>query len=268
MMRRVVHRNDRSADQRGYTLVEMAVVLLILSLIIPIVYGLVASVNKDTANVVSRGAANGQAEVMGQLLSRQVHAAATPSNQTSELVYGTADEIILYSSLGATYTSGSTTVSAPTKLDISAALACSGCSTYNLVEKVYKPTAGTGGPAYTSSTTSIIGTGVVVPSLTGSNSSDCSASAPGIFQYYQNTSITTSSCLSLAVPGSGSCPTWESVTQCATPQLSATQFAQVDEITVTLTTLDTNRAKLSPRSSFTLQLELPNVDFANANSAT
>lgn len=233
----------RSHDERGTTLIEMAVVMLIMGIAVPLITGFLVSVQHQDTTIQSRGAAVQEAQVMGETLSRQVHAAAIPAGAVSPVITATADELEFYSSLG--------NANGPTELDIHAVAACGSCSYYNLVEEVLQPGPG---PTYTGSPQrQIIGTGLLVPAV--SPSTDCPAagpSTPGIFQYFTR---------------SGSCLALD--TAVTPPSLDTTggppaETAQVENIAISLTTVDSLNADHGPSATVTLQLSLPNWDYANA----
>jgi hypothetical protein len=235
----------------------MAVVLLLLGLIVPMIYGLLESVVKDETMVSSRDSASGQAQVMGEVLSRQLHAAAIPSGLSSLVcepppsgssqstncssIMATANELVFFANLG--------NANGPTRLDIKPV---ANGATYNLVEYVTQPTLTSGGlPTYSSTTsTYILGTGLVPPTLSGSYTSDCSSSQPGIFQYYD----VNGNCLSLTGTG--------------TPALTSTQLSSLENVKVTLTAEDSLHYKSSPEDTYTLQISFPNVDYNDEITTT
>ena len=253
--RRTPRSRARDRD-RGISLVEMAVVLLLLGLIVPVIYGLLDSVVKDEAMVSSRDNASGQAQLMGRVLSRQLHAAAIPSGLSSLVceppptgstqatgcttVVATANELEFFANLG--------NANGPTRLDIKPV--ASG-STYNLVEHVTQPTLSSSGPPTYGSTysTYVLGTGLVPPTLSGTNANDCSTSNPGIFQYFN----VSSTCLKLD-------------TTETTPALDASELSGtsgLENVTVTLTTEDSMYSKTSPKATSTLQITFPNYDYSD-----
>ncbi len=236
--RRLPSRRGRAND-RGISLIEITIAMLILSLIVPVIYGLLDSVEKDEVTVASRDIAGGQAQVIGEVLSRQIHAAALPTSggATTAIVSATANTFQFYASLG--------NANGPTELTIKTALTCGSCTTYNMVETLVQPGPSDSYTTGTTTTTAILGTGVVPPS-TVTVGTDCSSTAPGIFQYYNSSST----CLPLST---GTSP----------PALTSSQAPNVDNVTVTLTTLDVLRPKTSADVTYTLQLTLPNVDYYN-----
>jgi competence protein ComGC len=246
---------------RGISLVEMAVVLLLLGLIVPVIYGLVDSVVKDQAMVTSRDNSTSQAQVIGRVLSRQLHAAAIPSGLSSLVcepppngstqttgcttVMATANELELFANLG--------NANGPTRLDIKPV---ANGSTYNLVEYVTQPSLNSSGlPTYGStSSTYVLGTGLVPPTLSGTNGQDCSTSTPGIFQYYN----AGGTCLKL--------DTTETTPALDAGQLSGT--SGLENVTVTLTTQDALYAKTSPKATTTLEITFPNYDYSDEYTTT
>ncbi|MGH9054520.1 MAG: PulJ/GspJ family protein [Acidimicrobiales bacterium] len=231
----------RGKDDRGMTLVEILIVMLIFSIVMTIVVTVLVSAQRDEATVVSRDTANSEAQVMVQALSRQVHAAATPAGMTSPFVLATANELLFYSALG--------NANGPTQLDIRPAPACSGCSTYDLVEDVVQPVLVSGVPTYTSAAQRVVlGSGLVPP--TPSPTSDCSASSsfvPGIFEY----SPVTGPCLALD-------------TTASPPALDSSQFKTVENLAIAITTVDTLRPGSAPDVVTNLQVSLPNVDYQSS----
>jgi type II secretory pathway pseudopilin PulG len=230
---------------RGISLIEITVVLLIIGMIVPVVYGLLSSVQKDEVGVSSRSAAAGQAQIMDEALSRQIHAAAIPNGLTGAIVSGMPNSLEFYSSLSSISNSNG-----PTELNISTAKTCPTCSTYNLVEQVIQPGVG---PNYTAAggattTTRVLGAGIVPPSAAAVGT-DCSTT-PGIFQYY-TTANGSPSCV--VVPSGG---------------LTGSATNGIDYIYVTLTTIDVLRPTSSPQTTFTLHLTLPNVDIYDQTTTT
>jgi hypothetical protein len=69
----------------------------------------------------------------------------------------------------------------------------------------------------------------------------------GLFEYQQ----TNGTCLALAGPP-------------LTAALVATQLLQVENLTITITAVDTLRPTSSATATDTLQVSLPNIDYANA----
>ena len=235
--------NGPDHPERGISLIEITVVLLIIGMIVPVVYGLLSGVQKDEVVVSSRSAAAGQARIIDEALSRQIHAAAIPNGLTGAIVSAMPNSLEFYSSLSSIGNSNG-----PTELNISTAKTCPTCSTYNLVEQVIKPGVG---PNYTTAggattTTRVLGTGIVPPSMAAVGT-DCSTTTPGIFQYYTNTN----SCLQ--VPSTG---------------LTGSQTGPIDDITVTITTIDVLRPAASPQTTFTLHMTLPNVDIYDQTTTT
>ena len=236
----------RRAEDRGVSLVEIAVVLLILSIFVPLILGVLTSVQKQEVAVSSRDFASGEAQAISDVLSRQIHAAAIPTGQTAALVVAQANVLQFFSALG--YVNG------PTEIKLYTTQSCPTCSTYNLDEQVTQPGPSVGnGPVYTGGTatvtTGVIGTGVLPP--TPSPSNDCPPGSgsftPGIFEYI-NSPTSGQACL----PLSGS-----------PPALTSTQLGQAEHLTVTITTVDPSRAKTTPTTTYTLQITLPNVDYYN-----
>ncbi len=231
---------EDQADQAGFTLIEMTVVLLVFSIVMAIIFGFLTEVQNTTYTVQSRDLAVGTGGVVSESLSRQIHAATIPSGQTSAVVTASANELVFYSSLGNSV--------GPTKVDIKTATpsGCSSCGYSNLVETVTQPTLVNGSLAWTgSSQTLVIASGVIVPTPT--TATDCSTGSTyttGIFEYFDSTST----CLPL--------DTALSPAALDTP-------SKVENITVTVTTVDTARAKVAPSATFTLQIVLPNVDYAS-----
>jgi Tfp pilus assembly protein PilV len=241
MMSSIRHRLNcrrRATDDRGISLIEITIAMLILSLIVPVVYGLLDSVEKSQVSVASRDVASGQAQVIGEVLSRQIHAAAIPTGgSTTTIVSATANTFQFFAALG--------NANGPTELTIKTALTCGSCTTYNMVETLVQPGPGDSYTTGATTTTATLGTGVVPPSTT-TVGTDCSTTSPGIFQYYNSSGT----CLPL---GTGTTP----------PALTSSQYPTVDNVTVTLTTLDVLRPKTSATVTYTLQLTLPNVDYYN-----
>ena len=234
--------SSRNERDRGISLIEITVVLLIIGMIVPVIYGLLSSVQKDEVSVSSRNAAAGQAQIMDEALSRQIHAAAIPNGLTGAIVSATPNSLEFYSSLSSIGNSNG-----PSEINITTALTCTTCTTYNLVEQITQP--GTG-PNYTgaggaTTTTRVLGNGIVPPSAAAVGT-DCSTT-PGIFQYYTNTN----SCI--LIPSGG---------------LTGSQTGVIDDITVTLTTIDVQRPTTSPQTIYTLHLTLPNVDFYDQTTTT
>lgn len=236
----IPERELRRGGDEGLTLIEIAVVLLIMSIAITLITGMLISVQHEESTVQSRNAAVHEAQVMGYTLSRQVHAAAFPTGASTPIVTATATDLKLYSSLG--------NANGPTQLDIHAVRACGSCSYYNLVEDVVQPGPG---PTYTGSPQrQVIGTGLLLPAT--SPASDCPGSGTfvsGIFEYFTQAG----SCLALDTalnpPGldtAGGPPT---------------EIAQVENITITLTTVDTLAAKSGASTTIALPLSLPNWDY-------
>jgi type II secretory pathway pseudopilin PulG len=226
----------------GISLIEITVVLLIIGMIVPVIYGLLESVQKDEVSVSSRNAAAGQAQIMDEALSRQIHAAAIPNGLSGAIVSAQPNSLKFYASLASIGSS-----KGPAELNITTALTCPTCSTYNLVEQITQPGAG---PNYTAAggattTTRVLGVGIVPPSAAAVGT-DCSTT-PGIFQYYTSTN----SCV--LIPSAG---------------LTGTATGVIDDITVTLTTIDPLRPTSSPETTFTLHLTLPNVDFYDQTTTT
>jgi hypothetical protein len=242
-IRRRLSRGRGGDTERGISLIEITVAMLILSLIVPVVYGLLDSVEKDEVTIASRDIASGQAQIIGETLSRQIHAAALPTGaSTTAIVSATADTLQFYSSLG--------NANGATELTVKTALACGTCTTYNLVETVVQPGPGGSYTTGATTTTAILGVGVVPPSTT-TVGTDCSTTSPGIFQYYNSSGT----CLAL---GTATSP----------PALTSSQTPGVDNVTVTITTLDVLRPKTSPDVTYTLQLTLPNVDYYDETTTT
>ena len=247
MMSSIRHRlssRRRGARDRGMSLIEITIAMLILSLIVPVIYGLLDSVEQDEVTVASRDVAGGQAQVIDEILSRQIHAAALPTTggSTTAIVSATADTLQFYASLG--------NANGPTELTIKTSLTCVSCTTYNMVETLVQPGPGDSYTTVTTTTSAILGTGVVPPSTT-TVGTDCSTTNPGIFQYYNSSGT----CLLL---GTGTSP----------PALTSSQGSNVDNVTVTLTTLDVLRPKTSANVTYTMQLTLPNVDYYDETTTT
>jgi type II secretory pathway pseudopilin PulG len=236
-------RGNRRGDQElGISLIEITVVLLIIGMIVPVIFGLLTSVQKDEVSISSRNAAAGQAQIMDEALSRQIHAAAIPTGLTGAIVSASPNSFEFYSSLASIGNSNG-----PSQINVTTALTCTTCTTYNLVEQITQPGAG---PNYTTAggattTTRVLGTGIVPPLLSAVGT-DCSTTL-GIFQYYTNTN----SCV--VIPSGG---------------LTGSATGVIDDITVTLTTIDVLRPKTSPQTVYTLHLTLPNVDFYDQTTTT
>jgi type II secretory pathway pseudopilin PulG len=248
---RLTNRPARPSTDRGEhgtSLIEIMVVLLILSIILPIIAMLLNSVQTDAITVASRQAASGQAQVIDEALSRQIHAANYPTGTTKtlggEIVTANANELKFYSSMGDT--------NGPRLIDIYTALACTGCTYYNLDESYVVPNA-TSNPYNGTPVVQVLGTGLVLPSSTTAYAFNCPSSGANvpIFEYFDS---------------SGTCLQTSTIITTANPPMAlpASEFASIDSVTVTLTTLDTNRSKNSPEPVFTFSISMPNVDFANA----
>jgi prepilin-type N-terminal cleavage/methylation domain-containing protein len=241
-----------SSRDGGFTLIELSVVLLILSILTPMIYGVLNWVQKDAVSVGSRDIATGQLQVIGEALSRQIHAAAIPAGISSAFVSATANTLVFYAALG--------NANGPTELAIQAVPSCAGCTTDNLVENVTQPGLNpgpgpaTGQPTYTgTSTRTILGSGVIPTTNAVTVGSDCSSVSPsvlGIFEYLQ----LSGSCLPLA---SGS-----------PVGLSGSQMLQVENLVITITAVDTLRPTSTATATDTLQVSLPNIDYYNETSTT
>lgn len=236
----IVPKKPRRDDDDGLTLIEIAIVVLVMSIAMMLVMGMLISVQHEESTVQSRDAAVQEAQVMGYTLSRQVHAAAFPPAGATPIISATATELKFYSSLG--------NANGPTQLDIHTVQACSSCSYYDLVEDVVQPGPG---PTYTaSSQRQVIGTGLLLPST--SPPGDCPGSGrfvPGIFEYFTQ---------------SGACLALD--TTLDPPALDTTggppaTIAQAENMTITLTTVDTLAARSGPPTTVTLELSLPNWDY-------
>ncbi len=242
MSRRPLLRRGAARAESGMTLLEIMVAMMILSVALAIVFSVLISLQNDEVTVSSRHAANQQAQLITYSLSRQVHAAATPSGMSSPFVIATATELKFYSALGNS--------NGPTQLDIHAVPACAGCSTMEMVEDMVQPTLVGGLPSYTGSSQRVVlGSGLVVPVPTPST--DCSTGSPGIFQYYSYLASSSGTCLVLD-------------TSQSPPAVASSQFARIDSIHMTITTEDPGRPTTSSQSEIALDVSLPNVDYANA----
>jgi type II secretory pathway pseudopilin PulG len=230
----------------GITLIEVTIVLMIIGIIVPVIFTLLYTVQKDEVSASSRTAAAGVAQVMDEALSRQIHAAAIPVGQTNAIVQAMPNSLQFYSSL-----SSASNSNGPSEVNISTALTCTTCTTYKLVEQITTP--GTGTNPYTTAggattVTRTLGTGIVPPSATAVGN-DCSTT-PGIFQYY-TANNGTPSCV--VIPSGG---------------LTGTATGAIDYIYVTLTTIDVTRPTTSPQTTYTLHVTLPNVDFYDQTTTT
>jgi competence protein ComGC len=242
------HRARESRGERGVSLVEIAVVCLILSIFIPLIFGVLTSVQKQEVNVSSRDFASGEAQAISDVLSRQIHAATVPTGQAAALTIAQANVLQFYSALG--YING------PTQIKLYTTLSCTTCTTYTLYETVTQPGASVGnGPVYTGGTatvtTRVVGAGLVLPTPSPTNGCPPGSGSftPGIFEYF-NSPTTGGSCLTLN-------------TSASPPALTSTQLGQVEHLTVTITTVDPSRANTTPTTTYTLQITLPNVDYYN-----
>jgi hypothetical protein len=218
-------------DERGTSLVEIAVVLLLIGIVVPTLLGFVLAVQREENFVQSRAAATGAAMPMTEAISKQLHTAIVVNSSTPAFTsVSGANQVEFYASLG--------NGQGPTKLEITTQL-CTSCASgvYNLVEKTAAPTAYSYGPAV------ILGTGIVPP--TASPTTDCPSSGtftPGIFEY---------------LDASGNCLPLSGGT------LTASELSEVDSVVVHLTTIDTSRGSASPQATFMLHISLPNVEYWN-----
>jgi type II secretory pathway pseudopilin PulG len=240
MMR--AQRQRLARDENGTSLVEMMMVCMILGIIFPIVAGFLFSTQTAVVSVSSRSVANGQAEVIAQTLSRQIHAAATPAGKSSPIVSATANKLVFYSSLGNSF--------GPTELSLYVVPSCGGCNYGNLMEDQTQPTSG---PTYSATPTQTVelGSGVVIPTP-ASPGSDCPAGGSGgIFEYFVSPVTSNGACLPLDYRSYNP------------PALDSSQLSQVENMAVTITTEDTSRTSGSPTATMSLQVSLANVDYAN-----
>ena len=127
----------RGPDERdrGISLIEITVVLLIIGMIVPVIYGLLQFGPEGRGiGLQPRNAAAGQAQIMDEALSRQIHAAAIPNGITGAIVSATPNSLEFYSSLSSIGNSNG-----PSEINITTALTCTTCTTYNLVEQITQP---------------------------------------------------------------------------------------------------------------------------------
>jgi hypothetical protein len=221
----------RRRDERGTSLVELAVVLLLIGIVLPTLLGFVLAVQKEENFVQSRAAASGAAMPMTDTISKQLHTAIVVSSATPAFTaVSGANAVEFYASLG--------NGQGPTEVEIMTQ-ACSSCRSgiYNLVEKTAAPT------NYAWGSTVVLGSGIVPP--TASPTTDCPSSGtftPGIFEF---------------LDGSGKCLPLSGGT------LPASELPEVDSVVVHLTTIDASRGSSSPQTTFMLHISLPNVEYWN-----
>jgi len=227
-----------AADERGLSLVEMSVVMLILALVVPMITGLLVSVQNDTAFTTSRDAATGELLPVQEALSRQLHAAQIPQGMGQAFVVAQANNLEFYSALGNS--------AGPTLVSISFSPTCSGCATYELVESLTQPVLSGGLPTYGSAPTRhVLGSGLVPANP--SPPQDCPGTgSPGTFAYLDS---------------SGHCLPLD--TSLSPPALDPSQLGLVDAIWVSLEAKDTLHPDRAASSSVALQISLPNMDFAS-----
>jgi prepilin-type N-terminal cleavage/methylation domain-containing protein len=234
-------------DESGFTLIEIAIVLFVLAVLIPLIATFIETTQKYSYGVASRTQANSQAQVIDEYLSRQVHAINYPLNGSSgsDILTATATEFQFYSSLGAT--------NGPTQVDIKAVAACSGCSYYSIQETTVTPGGSPSSPSYSSgavTATRTLGTGIVLPATPATNCPSSGSSIP-LFEYFSTAgnTVTPGTCL-----------------QTSSTTLTTAQFSQVDSVTVSLTTLDAMHTKSSPQPLSTFTFSMPNVAYLESNA--
>ncbi len=216
-------------DERGTSLVEMAVVLLLIGIIVPCIFGFVIAVQREENFVQTRAAATGAAMPMTEAISKQLHTATVPNATTAAFTVASgADTVEFYASLG--------NAQGPTKVEITTQ-ACTTCASgvYNLVEKTATPTTYTYGPVV------VLGSGIVTPNP--SPATGCPGAGtftPGIFEYFDPSG----NCLPLS---GGTLP--------------ASEIGEVDSVVVHLTTVDPLHAATSVTATFMMHISLPNVEY-------
>ncbi|HWE55505.1 MAG TPA: type II secretion system protein [Acidimicrobiales bacterium] len=229
-------RRHAAADEQGFTLIEVSVVLLIMAVVLPMIMGFVFMVQSYTGKVAGRTVAAGQAQVIDENLSRQIHAITYPAGGAlgSDIVTASATEFKFYTALGNSV--------GPTLIDIKATAACGTCSYYQMNETTYLPVLSGSAVTYPTGTTKPIGTGVVVPSSPAVNCPGVGTTSP-VFEYYATAAATqTATCLQ-------------------TTTNTLTTFKTIDQVRVNLVMVDYLHTKLSQQIDFSYTYVLPNVDY-------
>ena len=248
-------RMDRRSDDRGLTMVELMMVMFILAIIFPLVAGLLFTAQRQSAAASTRTAAQAQAQIMDEYLSRLINSTNYPNGGAagSDILIANATEFEFYSSQGAASGASATF---PTLIDLKLVTACSGCSYYTL-EAIETPPSGTT-PTYPSSgaVTTILGSGIVVPTSVAAGCPTTGSSIP-VFEYDE-----ASTCIQTAANTSSSAgpPANLIMANTGTPA----QFGLIDTVTVTMTVIDTLHAKSSAQPVFTYTFSMPNVDYNHA----
>jgi hypothetical protein len=94
---------QRSADQRGTTVLEMVVVTALLMLVVGSAFGAVSSMQKNTQSTTDRFTAIGEAQTMMDRLSKDLRAAVTTSAGGAPFTIADQNSVEFYADLGQLY---------------------------------------------------------------------------------------------------------------------------------------------------------------------
>src|ERR1035441_2946011 len=92
---------SRNAVEAGTTLVELSVVVALIAIMLPAIFGTMSMVQREAAVTTDRFAATNNAEIVMDRLSGELRAADSPGSSTALFVEATAADVTFYASLGA-----------------------------------------------------------------------------------------------------------------------------------------------------------------------
>lgn len=219
----------RCADEAGFTLIELMMVLLLMGIVLPVGYSAVASSQKTVSDTENRFASVSQAQLAMDSVTRDIRAIQTPLSAASAIVSASANDFQFYSSVF------NPANGYPALIELKLTT-CSGCTTTSLVEDTIMPVGGQSGVTYPTANMVVrtLAANVVIP--TANPTTDCpygTSSTQGIFSYYTISSAGTNSCDSLS-------------TSTTPPALASSDLANIAMVTVNVTTqLSANAASTS-----------------------
>jgi len=232
---------SRHRVETGTTLVELTVVVALIGIMLPAIYGTMSFVERQTSITSDRFTATSNGQIVMDRVSREIRAAQAPTTTTTVFLSASSMGVTFYASLGARSAASGNPLLGPTLIHICTAvgpaLTCPASGT-----TCYTPTAATTWPGCSLLEISTPATNLAgaAPVYTGASRTQIDATGisgvGAVFAYYDATGA--------VIP--------------AATLATTAGLATIEEVWITIAT---QASKNGPAVSLTMQVPLPNVDY-------